>query len=197
MLKIKKTLLSFIVGFQKFINRWWYGPSIAFLAAMDNLVLIIPNDGLLISASMLSPKKWFHFAVWIAIGSTIGAMVLALLVKIYGFDFLHLFDPAIETTNAWIKTEEFFDVYGLIVVFIVAVTPLVQQPAVALAALAGTPIFYIAAVVFVGRGIKFLIMSWVASHAPKMLSKLWGLESEMKEMGLVVEPSDTSTDKKS
>lgn len=191
MKEFKRKLLKALVAFQKYINCWWYGPSIAALSFIDNLVLIIPNDGILISASMLSPKKWFGFAIFISIGSTLGAMTLAYLVSIYGMDVLHIFSPNIESSSSWLKTAEFFNDYGLIVVFIVAATPLFQQPSVVLATLAATPLWQLGVCVFAGRALKFILMSWIASHAPKLLSKLWGLESEMKEMGLNLEPSDT------
>jgi membrane protein YqaA with SNARE-associated domain len=72
-------------------------------------------------------------------------------------------------------------------VFFVAATPLVQQPAVILATLAGNPLWSLLLVIFIGRGLKFMLMSWVASHAPGLLKKIWGLKSEMKEVGLDVD----------
>jgi membrane protein YqaA with SNARE-associated domain len=69
---------------QRFVDRTWYPPFIGFLAALDNIVIVIviviPNDGILISSSMLTPKRWFVLALSVAVGSSIGALVLAALV---------------------------------------------------------------------------------------------------------------------
>ena len=89
---------------------------------------------------------------------------------------------------------EFFEKYGLLLVFFVAVTPLIQQPAVILASLANTPLVELAVVVFTGRFIKFLIMAYVGSHAPQMLSKLWGLKDELRDAGVKIKEVDSTDD---
>lgn len=169
---------------QTFIDRVWYGPLIGLLALVDNIILVIPNDGILISSSMLVPKKWLRFALFISIGSTIGAVVLAAMVEWYGVPFLQDYFPQIANSRSFQITEAFFNDYGLWVVFFVAIMPLIQQPAVVLAALAETPLWQLAVVVFIGRVVKFLLMSWVASHAPNYLAKMWGVSGELEEVGV-------------
>lgn len=169
---------------QRFANRSWYPSVVGGLAALDNIILVIPNDGILISSSLLTPKRWWQLTLWTAIGSTLGALLLCLLVRTYGFDLILQFFPTIEQNSTWQWTVKFFDQYGLLLVFFVAVAPVAQQPAVVLAALAHIPLPALLATIFVGRLIKFAIMSWVASHTPKLLTKLWGVRSEMKEVGL-------------
>lgn len=171
---------------QTFIDRVWYGPLIGVLALIDNIILVIPNDGILVSSSMLVPKKWLRFAVFISVGSTIGAVVLAALIEWYGVPFLQIYFPDIVSSRSFQVTESFFQDYGLWVVFFVALMPLIQQPAVVLAALAETPLWKLAIVVFIGRIVKFLIMSWVASHAPNYLAKMWGLSGELEDVGLQI-----------
>jgi membrane protein YqaA with SNARE-associated domain len=79
---------------------------------------------------------------------------------------------------------EFFEKYGLLLVFVVAATPFVQQPAIILASLADTPLFELVAVIFLGRLIKFLIMAYIGSHAPRLLTKMWGVKGELKDVGI-------------
>lgn len=182
--KLHTKIIEFVQFLQRFVDRWWYGPLIGVLAAADNLVLIIPNDGILISSSMLTPKRWFWLALCVAIGSTIGASILAAMVMHGGLPWVLEYFPDINTTKTWIWTIGVFEEYGLLLVFLVAITPFVQQPAVILASLANTPVFHIAAVIFVGRFIKFLVMAYVGSHAPKLLEKMWGLKGELKDVGI-------------
>lgn len=169
---------------QQFAGRLWYPPLIGFLAAVDNLVVVVPTDGILISSSMLTPKRWFALALAVAVGSTMGAMVLAAVVELQGLPWILEVYPGIDETKAWKWTDEFFNKYGLLVVFLVAITPLMQQPTVILASLANTPLLELAAVIFAGRFAKFLLMAYLGSHAPRLLERMWGIRREMRDVGL-------------
>lgn len=174
---------------QSFVNRSWYAPLLGLLAAADNFLLVLPTDGILISSCMLSPRKWAGFALAIGIGSTLGAIVLAAVVDWQGLEFIQWLFPELLSSEAFLKTQDFFNEYGLWVVFLVAISPFFQQPAVILAALAQTPLLSLLGVVLVGRVLKFLFMAYVGSHFPKFLAKLWGLRGELEEAGVQI--SDT------
>jgi membrane protein YqaA with SNARE-associated domain len=184
--KVQQRIQSYVKILQRYADRAWYPPLLGLLAALDNFIVIIPNDGILISSSILAPKRWFSLALNVAIGSTLGAAVLAAFVETQGLTWILEMYPRINETRTWILTADFFEKYGMLLVFIVAVTPLVQQPAIILASMAGIPIILIAAVVFAGRFIKFLIMAYIGSHAPRLLSKIWGLKGELKDAGVKI-----------
>ena len=185
-LKLNDRIKSYVRFLQRFVDRVWYPPLIGFLSALDNFIIIIPNDGILISSSMLTPKRWFNLAVCVSIGSTIGAMLLAALVEYQGLPWILDMYPGVNETAVWKWTDQFFAQYGLLVVFIVAITPIMQQPAVILAALAFTPIAEVGAIVFAGRFVKFLAMAYAGSHAPRLLNKMWGVKDELNEVGIDV-----------
>lgn len=172
---------------QSYVDQAWYPPLIGILALIDNIVVVIPNDGILISSSMLAPKRWFNLALWVSIGSTLGALLLIVIIEKQGLPWILQLYPDIDKNQIWQWTHSFFENYGLLVVFVVAISPLAQQPAVILAGLAQTPIFELCLIIFTGRLIKFLIMAYVGSHAPRLLNKLWGLKGELKEVGMKIE----------
>jgi len=182
--KLHSKIQIFVESLQKYTDRFWYAPLIGFLAALDNIIIIIPNDGILISSSMLRPQRWFLFSVSGAIGSTIGAIGLAALVEYQGMPLILDIYPGINETKTWSLSMNFFERYGLLLVFAVALTPFMQQPAVILASLANTPLAELAAIIFVGRFIKFLIMAYIGSHTPRLLDKFWGLKGELKDAGV-------------
>ncbi len=182
--KLHEKIRASVKILQRYADRFWYPPLIGFLAAVDNIVIVIPNDGILISSSMLIPKRWFILALSVAIGSTLGAMVLASLVEFQGLPWILDLYPGVSETKTWSMSMEFFEQYGMFLVFAVAITPFMQQPAVILASLAKTPLLELAVVIFVGRFIKFLIMAYLGSHAPRLLGKLWGLKDELKDGGV-------------
>lgn len=184
MSKFKQKTIQAVKFIQSYINRIWYAPLLGVLAALDNFIVVIPNDGLLISSAMLTPKKWIRLSFCVALGSTVGAAVLAWAIHHYGLNIVEELYPGIQSTKMWTWTHDFFQQYGLWLLFLVAVTPFVQQPAIIFAVIAEFSILQIAIVVFIGRLIKFLLMSYIGSHAPHLLSKFWGLDSELEEVGL-------------
>lgn len=154
-----------------FVDRIWYPPLLGLLAFADVFVIVIPTDGILISSSMLRPKRWLSLAAAITIGSTLALIALAYFVEKEGLPWvLHLY-PGIEETSAWAHADSFINRFGLIVVFCLAASPFFQQPTVILSALANTPIIEISVAVFLGRALKYLFLSYAASHAPRLLSK--------------------------
>ena len=184
--KFHISIRKYIKILQKYADRIWYPPFIGILAALDNFVVVIPNDGILISSSMLTPRRWFALAASVAIGSTLGAIILAAFVETKGLDWILEMYPGINETKSWLWTADFFEKYGMLLVFIVAVTPFMQQPAIIVASLAETPLFLLAAVIFSGRFIKFLLMAYVGSHAPRLLTKMWGLKAELNDAGVEI-----------
>ncbi|AGH95654.1 YqaA family protein [Pseudobdellovibrio exovorus] len=184
--KIQEKIKRTIAYLQRFMDRWWYSPIVGALALLDNLILIVPTDGILISSALLKPRQWLYLAISVSVGSTIGAFLLFHLVGVHGLPWILNLYPAIDESTAWILTERFFDQYGLILVFAVAATPVMQQPAIVLASLSQTSLFYFLLAVFFGRLMKYFIMAYIASHAPRLLSKMWGIRTEMEEVGIQV-----------
>ncbi len=109
-----------------------------------------------------------------------------MFVETQGLEWILQTYPGINETKYWLLTSEFFEKYGLLLVFGVAVTPLMQQPAIILASLAQTPLLPLAAIMFSGRLIKFLLMAYLGSHAPKLLNKMWGIKGELKDAGVEI-----------
>lgn len=182
--KLHAEIRKHVKVLQHYVDKIWYAPLIGLLAALDNLILIVPNDGILISSSMLRPKRWFVLALFVAVGSTLGAIALAALVEFYGLPWVLETFPGIDETKTWVYSHDFFQKYGLIFVFAMGITPLIQQPAVILASLAETPLWKLTVAVFVGRFAKFLFMAYLGSHAPRMLERIWGLKGELQDAGV-------------
>ena len=188
---INQLLTQMISRLQDFAEKKWYPYFVGLLAAIDNIILVIPNDGILISSAMLTPKNWWKLAFWTTVGSTLGALALCLLVQNFGLDFLLYIFPKLQSTTTWQITVHFFEKFGLLLVFLVALAPIAQQPAVVLASLAAVNIPELLGLIFIGRLIKFTIMAWVASHAPSKLEKMWGVRSELKQVQEKMHPPKT------
>lgn len=178
---------KYVQQLEKFADRFWYAPLIALLGALDNFLIVIPNDGILVASCMLIPKRWALFGFSVAVGSTLGAVALSYVAESQGLPWVHEYFPAIETTTVWKWTENFFAQYGLIVVFAVSASPLMQQPVIILSALSHNSLPELAAVLFAGRFIKFMLMAYVGSHSPRLLKKIWGMKDELKDAGVKID----------
>lgn len=183
-MKLQERLKGWFTTLQKYADRWWYAPAIGLLAAADLFLVVIPTDGLLIGAVMLSPRRWIYTALMVSIGSALGCLVLAHLIQVHGMPFLLNIVPGIQTNSTWTWTNQLMDKWGTWAVFLVALSPIMQHPAIALAALAGMPLANIAGFAFAGRILKYLMLAYLGTHAPGVLGKFWGLQYELEEVGL-------------
>jgi membrane protein YqaA with SNARE-associated domain len=167
---------------QQYADRWWYAPLIGFLAFADLFIIVVPTDGLLVTASMMQPKRWIRNFLCVTVGSSLGAILLAILVREQGLPFLLSLAPNLPEHWMWGWSETFLSNYGAWAVGLISFSPLIQHPAVALAALSTMPIPHIAIAVCIGRFFKYLIFSWIASHSPHLLRKLWGIRGELEKV---------------
>ncbi len=172
---------------EKFADRLWYPEFLGVLSFLDTFIIILPNDGILISSSMLVPKRWFSLGLWVGIGSALGGMALAALVRVHGMPWILEIFPNLTDSKAWTVSLRFFEDYGLLLVFLVALMPVMQHPALILVALSQTAFTKIALVVFAGRLIKYLVLAYVGSHMPRLVKKMWGFKEELKDAGIAVD----------
>lgn len=188
--KLHARISVYVQWLEQFADRSWYPPLLSILAALDSMIVVIPNDGILVASSMLQPKRWSIFAVFVSIGSTIGAVILAVIVAHQGLPWVLEMYPWLAKTEVWTWSVKFFDEYGLYLVFAVSALPISQQPVIILAGIAHTPFLKLASVLFAGRIIKFLAMAFIASHSPKLLNKIWGLKDDLQDAGVKIDEKE-------
>ncbi len=179
-----KRLKPWIEKIEKYVDRWWYGPLLGFCAFMDHYVIVFPILGMMASSIFLLPKKWLKLTLWSAMGSWIGLWLLAWICQIMGLSFIQTHFPSMLQSEQWSWMQEFFSVHGLWLLFVVGLSPLPQQAAVLIVALAGAPILQIAAVLFVAKTAKFVFVGYLASHAPQKLGRLKQVKNELRELDL-------------
>lgn len=174
--------LTWLQNLEKNADRPWYPFILAALALVDLFIVIVPNDGIIVVSTASRPKKWFVFGLAMTMGSLVGSLLLALLTRHYGEAFINWLSPSLLSSETWLWTENFFKEWGVWAVLGAAASPMAQQPTILLAALSEMPYSYLALCVFIGRAFKFLSYAWVASHFPKLLKKLPGLNKELRDL---------------
>jgi membrane protein YqaA with SNARE-associated domain len=177
-----RRVTKFIAHAERFSNRWWYSPLLALLAGIDLFVGFIPTDGVVISSVLLQPKRWIGMFLWASAGSALGALALSLAVHGLGVSVIQpMFHKTLESTT-WVSIASFLIDYGAPALALISISPFPQQPAVVLCALAGLPLTPIFLAIFIGRGLKYGLFAWAASHAPKLIEKFKGARREAKEI---------------
>ncbi len=162
---------KWIAKLELYVDKPWYPPLLAFIATIDAFLIVIPTDILLISSVLLVPRKWISLFVWLAIGSSLSVLIIASLTETQGLPFLLKYFPHLLQSEMWAWSDQFMHHYGIWAIFLIALSPIMQHPMIALAGLAQLPLAEIALMYFAGRFIKYAIVAWVTAHAPHLLKK--------------------------
>ncbi len=160
-------------------DRWWYLPAVSTLAGIDLFVAFIPTEAFLVSSILLRPERWIRIFVWISLGSAVGALALAGLIKGYGEPMIQsIFGEALMKSEAWESAAKFIHRYGWLALFFFAIGPLPQQPAVAFCALTNMSVTSIALAVLAGRGLKYGLFAWASAHGKEWITQAVKLEDK-------------------
>lgn len=177
-----RKLFEHIQRLERFVSRWWYGPMLFVAAGIDHYVIFIPTIGLMVSSVFLAPKRWLTISLWTGTGSWLGVMCMGWLAQYFGVQVIEDHFPELLHTQFWDLAHRFFTDFGAWVVFVAGLTPFPQPPAVIIAAIAGTPLIKIGAVLLVATCAKFGFLSYLASHAPQKLNRFTGVRHELDQL---------------
>ncbi len=167
--KTKRRWRTFI---EKYASSRWFTAIVAFLAAADAFVVFVPTDILLIAAVLARRKRWLAIALWVIVGSAIGAGVFGFLASKYGPAFVNYIFPSLQDTQAWTDSAGIMRKYGFWGLAVISLGPLPQHAAVAFAGVVHLSVVEIFFAVLLGRSIKYILIAWCCVHAPNVLRKL-------------------------
>ncbi|WP_435607668.1 hypothetical protein [Pseudomonas knackmussii] len=136
------------------------------LALVGTLFAIYPITSVVVPAVLLVPRRWLGIAVFCALGSSLGALLLMIVAHHMGWSSLYAHFPQMLQDPTWQRVMDWTYSYHLLALFLVAISPLPQTPA--LVVLANAPLDYPGAllVVFVGKLLKYGLFAWVGSRFP-------------------------------
>lgn len=176
---LKAQALRWLVRLERFTDRAWYVPLLSAFAALDFFVLVVPTDALLLSYVALKPRRWVSAGFWIATGSALGALLMAVLIARFGEPMVALFAPEPEK---WARAVSLVREYGIWGLVGLAIGPIPLQPGVVVAAAAKMPLGAIFFPIWGARLLKYFVLSYAATHAPEVLANLWGVRREIREL---------------
>ncbi len=169
---------KFLSGLKRNIHRPWYLPLVCFLAFIDLFVLFIPTEGMIVATSALRPRRWLPTALFVTLASATGAFVLAWCGAHYGEPFvIWLLGDKIFESSGWLRASDWVTHYGFWGLWLIALSPLPQQPAILLCALGHMAAPEISVAVFFGRLPKYLLFSYLATKGTQWFKHEFGDES--------------------
>jgi len=140
--------------------------------------MFIPTEGMIVTTTLMRPKRWWITALFVTIASACGAMTLAWLGTRYGEPFtLWLLGDNVFESAMWIRMNGWIQDYGFWGLWFVAIGPLPQQPAILICTLGHMTPFEIATAVFLGRAPKYFLFSYLATKGPQWFKHAFGDEA--------------------
>ncbi len=143
----------------------------AFLVFIDLFVVVIPSEAVMIKTIVLKPKRWFFISTLMILASATGALTLGYLCQTYGQEFVQWLLGDVFGSSEWIKTEKIVNQYGGWGLGLISFSPLPQQLAVVICALAKMPLWEIFLAVFLGRAPKYYLFALLALKFPHLYDK--------------------------
>jgi membrane protein YqaA with SNARE-associated domain len=144
----------------------YYPLVVALIAFVLTVTFSFPFAAVLIPAILLAPKRWLSIGLLCGIASGCAAAVLTEIFRYVGSEFVLARYPELLQLEGWQWASEWLQRYGLIVMLLIAASPMPQTPALLFCALANLPTLGILVAVGVGKTIKYLFLAWATARYP-------------------------------
>lgn len=160
----------FIDFLKRHAKRPWFLPFICFLAFIDLFIVILPTEGMIMTTTIMRPRRWLVTSSFVTTASALGAVALSITAHQYGNPFVAwMLGPDFLESARWIKIQHWIDHYGFWAVFLTALGPIPQQPVVLVAAMAGMNLPEIFFGAWLGRFPKYTFFSYIAARGEKWI----------------------------
>jgi membrane protein YqaA with SNARE-associated domain len=161
---------GFIKRLRKYAGKPWFLPLVCFLAAIDLFIVILPTEAMIMTTTLMRPRRWFLNAFSVTTASALGAIALSITSRAYGEPFVAwIAGPQFLHSAKWLRTEAWIETYGFWAVFLSALGPLPQQPVILVAAVLHMTLPAIFFAAWLGRIPKYSFFSYLASRGEKWI----------------------------
>ena len=123
----------------------------------------IPPDVMLMPMSVANPSKWFSLALLTTITSVLGGL-LGYVLGVIAIDSIL---PIIEQygyTKSYYQTLEWFENYGVLIVFLAGVTPIPYKIFTIASGAFGVNLIGFIVMSLLGRGVRFFLVAFLSAR---------------------------------
>jgi len=173
---------SLVAWLLRFAAAWWF-PIVAAAGTAINMFTIIFTGATVVvflAAILGQPKRWASTAIANAAGATLGTAILLALCREQGIEYLNTTFPLVLASPAWAKATGLMTTYGVGGMLLVSSMPIILHPVIVFGILSGLSNSAILSIVFAGRTVKYLVMSYIACNAPGAL-RFFGIKTQLVE----------------
>jgi membrane protein YqaA with SNARE-associated domain len=142
------------------------------IVVADFFFPILPSTALVVSASLIAPRKWISIALGCAFGSAIGAFIIATIFYEYGWLVIEWLFGDLKSAPQWQTIEWAIQTYGIFALLLISALPMPLRVPTLITALAGLPAVAIALTILIGRIIGYGLLANLASKSPQRLLKI-------------------------
>jgi membrane protein YqaA with SNARE-associated domain len=157
-----------------------------FIAVCGTLALVcslcaFPVIPIIVSACLMSPRRWRSISFSIAFGCALGATILVTLFHFFGWALIYRYFPEFLNHPTWQNIQSWVSNYGAIGLLAIAASPLPEMPALIVLGVSKPDTAVIFLAVLTGKLIKYGFIAWLASRFPDrftdglsaLLRKFW------------------------
>jgi len=164
----------------RFASAWWFPLVAGFGTAVNMFTIIFTGATVVIflAAVLGQPKRWVSTALCNAAGATLGTLILLVLVRERGVEYLNETFPAVLASPAWAKATGLMTTYGVGGMLLVSSMPIILHPVIVFGILSGLSNSAILSIVMAGRTVKYLVMSYITCNAPGAL-RFFGIKASL------------------
>ena len=146
-------------------GRWFLLTCMA-LAFAGSISATYPVTVMIVPAALLMPQRWGKIAAVAAMGSALGAVLLMLFVHQLGWIQLYEHFPGLATHATWTPVVDWAQKHGPAALFLIAISPLPQTPALVFFGIASHQYPGVFLAVFSGKLLKYGLLAWLVSRFP-------------------------------
>jgi membrane protein YqaA with SNARE-associated domain len=141
--------------------------SMLIYSALESIIIPLPVDPLLVAVVLAKPTKWWRTALACTVASVLGGAggwALGAFLGTHIDAFIDSLPIVLAAPSAFATVEVGFSEFGLILVFLGAFSPLPYKVIAVSAGMSGFGLLPFLLMSFVGRGLRFMIVSGIARH---------------------------------
>lgn len=133
-----------------------------------------PVTAIVTPAALLSPLRWRQISLISAVGSAFGATMLVLIFHHLGWQQLFEHYPQFSANPAWHRVMGLAMQDGIPALFLIAISPLPQTPALIFFGIAEQNYIGVFAAMLAGKVLKYGLFAWLAAHFPERFKGVFG-----------------------
>lgn len=145
--------------------------AVCVMLALICSICAFPVIPIIVSACLISPRRWRSISFSIAFGCALGATILVTLFHFFGWALIYRYFPEFLGHPAWQNIVNWVSNYGTLGLLAIAASPLPEMPALIVLGVARPDTVLIFLAVLTGKTIKYGFIAWLAGRFPGVLLK--------------------------